>query len=134
MRPTLTALVSAAALAPLAASAAPGDPGPAARAWLALIDQGRYGESWNEAGSIFRAHISKARWARVAADARAPLGPVVSRSLAGDEPSTSLPGQPDGTYDQIHFSTVFARKSSAMETVVLARQKDGWRVDGYFVH
>lgn len=117
----------------MASSAAPGDPEPAARAWLALLDHGRYGQSWSTAGAIFRAHVSCSRWAHQAALVRAPLGPVMSRSFAGDEPSRSLPGAPDGDYDQVHFSTVFAHKASAMETVVMARQKDGWRVDGYWV-
>jgi hypothetical protein len=133
MRFILAALASAAILAPQVVSAAPGDPEPAARAWLSLIDHGRYAESWSSAGAIFRTHVSSGRWAHQAALARTPLGPVLSRSFAGDEPSSSLPGAPDGIYDQVRFSTVFAHKASAMEMVVMARQKDGWRVDGYWV-
>jgi hypothetical protein len=133
MRFVLTALAAAAILAAQVVSAAPGDPERAARAWLALIDHGRYAESWSSAGAIFRAHVSSARWTHQAALARSPLGPVVSRNFAGDEPSTSLPGAPDAIYDQVHFSTVFAHKASATETAVMTRQKDGWRVDGYWV-
>lgn len=132
MRLTVVAFISA-LFAPMCAAAAPTDPAPVAKAWLALIDHGRYAKSWAAAGSVFKAHISAARWTQMASKVRAPLGSVASRAFAGDEPSTSLPGVPDGTYDQIHFSTVFAHKSSATETMVMARQKDGWRVDGYFI-
>lgn len=133
MRLVLTALASAAVLAPQATAAGPGDAASAARAWLALIDHGQYGASWASAGTLFKSHVGKARWAHMVALVRAPLGPVVSRASAGDEPATSLPGAPDGTYDQIHFSTVFAHKAAAIETVVMARQRDGWRADGYFI-
>jgi hypothetical protein len=133
MRLPAAALMSAIMLAPLAALAAPGDPAPSAQAWLTLIDHGRYGESWTASGTIFRGRITKARWALMVAQVRTPLGAVVSRTFTGDEPSNALPGAPDGAYDQIHFSTVFAHKQSSIETVVMAKEPGGWRVDGYFI-
>jgi hypothetical protein len=120
-------------LTPVASLAASEDTGPAIRAWLALVDAGRYAESWAAAGTIFKTHISRTGWPRMVAGVRAPLGRVLSRTFIGDERSNSLPGAPDGYYDVAHFRTVFAHKATAEETVVMARQPDGWRVGGYFI-
>jgi serine/threonine-protein kinase len=115
------------------ALAAPADPAAAARAWLGLIDRGAYASSWTEAGTLFRTHVSQARWAGMAAGARGPFGAVISRRLAGDLRSTSLPGAPDGHYARLTFTTAFAHKRRATETVVMAQEPSGWRVDGYFI-
>jgi len=69
----------------------------------------------------------------MAAGVRGPLGPVISRNLTNVQRSTSLPGAPDGSYAKVQFSTVFAHKHEAAETVVLAEGPSGWRVDGYFI-
>jgi hypothetical protein len=45
-----------------------------------------------------------------------------------------LPGAPDGDYAVIQFSTEFAHKRTARETVTPMRDADGeWRVSGYFI-
>jgi hypothetical protein len=121
------------ALAASSALAAPGDPVAGAKAWAGLVDRGQYAQSWSEAGSLFRSQISSAAWARMAAGVRGPLGPVVSRTLSSVRRSTSMPGAPDGRYARVQFSTAFARKRQAAETVVLADGPTGWRVDGYFI-
>ncbi|HEY5289769.1 MAG TPA: DUF4019 domain-containing protein [Caulobacteraceae bacterium] len=133
MHASIRAMLAALVLAPIAAAAAPSDPAPRAAAWLALIDGGRYADSWTASGAIFRARVSKTGWAAMAAQVRIPLGSVVKRTFVGDEPSNALPGAPDGSYDTVHFSTIFTHKRSAVETVVMARESGGWRVDGYFI-
>ena len=30
--------------------------------WLALIDSGKYAKSWEEASSLFQAHVSRDQW------------------------------------------------------------------------
>jgi hypothetical protein len=40
---------------------------------------------------------------------------------------------PDGEYEVVQFETSFANKAAAVETVVLSREKSGWKVDGYFI-
>jgi hypothetical protein len=133
MRATLALSLGVVLISPLPAAAATPDPAASAKAWVALVDQGRYGESWTASGAIFRSHITKADWAKMVAQVRGPLGAVVSRTFVGDEPTNSLPGVPDGSYDQVHFSTVFTHKQSSIETVVLTHEPGGWRVDGYFI-
>ncbi|HEY2481989.1 MAG TPA: DUF4019 domain-containing protein [Caulobacteraceae bacterium] len=131
MRAGPVAIILAAIAGP--ALAAPADPAAAARTWLGLIDRGAYANSWTEAGTLFRTQVSQARWAGMAAGVRGPLGAVMSRTVAGDRRSTSLPGAPDGHYARLRFSTVFAHKRQATETVVMADEPSGWRVDGYFI-
>src|SRR5215472_4580413 len=56
MRAILMAMAISLAAGP--ALAAPADPATAAGAWAKLVDQGRYGQSWTEAGTLFRAGVT----------------------------------------------------------------------------
>ncbi len=132
------AIVAAAAIAPSAAraanQAAVEKATKAADSWLTLVDEGKYGESWQQASSIFRDAITKDAWARQVASARAPLGAVESRKLKIAKYETSLPGAPDGKYVVIQYATSFANKKSAVETVTPMLGKDGrWHVSGYYI-
>jgi DNA-binding CsgD family transcriptional regulator len=104
-----------------------------AREWLALLDGQHWDESWKAAGALFRSHISPALWASKVQPVRQPLGPVSSRALQNVTKATSLPGLPDGQYEILQFATRFAHKPDAIETVTLAHDSSGWKVDGYFI-
>jgi hypothetical protein len=116
-----------------AAAPAQRDPAGEARAWLRLIDQGRYADSWTRGGALFRGAVTQAEWARKVGVTRGPLGARVSRQAGGDQRTTTLPGAPDGRYSTLQFNTVFAHKHAAIETVVLAQEPGGWKVDAYFI-
>lgn len=131
MRTILAAMAMSLAASPVLAASA--DPAAAAAAWAKLVDQGRYGDSWSEAGTLFKAGVTKANWARMGAGVRGPLGALVSRRLTDQARSNALPGAPDGDYDTLHFATQFAHKAAAVETIVMAKEPSGWRVDGYFI-
>ncbi|HEY2808507.1 MAG TPA: DUF4019 domain-containing protein [Steroidobacteraceae bacterium] len=106
----------------------------AARAWLALVDAGRYADSWSSAAGMFRQKITASQWAAAAAGARAPLGALKSRTLQSATPRSTLPGAPDGEYVVIQFASSFEHKASAVETVTPMKDADGrWHVSGYFV-
>ena len=75
----------------------------AAEAWLATVDAGDYGKSWDDAAKLFRNAVTKEDWERAAAGVRAPLGAVTSRNLKSKQAMTSLPGAPDGHYVVIQF-------------------------------
>jgi hypothetical protein len=74
-----------------------------------------------------------ADWAKIVKPTRAPLGGAKSRTVASETTTTSLPGAPDGHYQIAKFNTEFAAKHAAVETVVLAEEPGGWKVDGYFI-
>lgn len=105
-----------------------------AERWLAMVDGGRYMESWDEAATYFRNAVSKDQWTASMNAFRKPLGKVIERSLKSSRYVTSLPGAPDGEYVVIQFDTVFEEKAEAIETVTPMMDSDGaWRVSGYFV-
>lgn len=106
----------------------------AATAWLALVDAGRYAESWDAAAAYFKNAVSQDNWVKMLEGARKPLGKLISRKLAAKKYATSLPGAPDGQYVVIQFSAEFAAKAKAVETVTPMLDGDGvWRVSGYFI-
>jgi hypothetical protein len=133
MRVVLQAALAAAMTWPTATIAATREPAAEARIWLRLIDQGRFADSWSQAGVLFRGAATQAEWARKVSIARGPLGALLARSDGGDQRSTTLPGAPDGRYATIQFNTTFAHKHAAVETLILALEPGGWRVDGYFI-
>ncbi len=106
----------------------------AAETWLALVDGGRYAESWKEAASLFREKVTSAQWESAVRSAREPLGKLGARKLVSAQFSRTLPGVPDGEYVVIRYETSFEQKKSAVETVTPMKDKDGtWRVAGYFI-
>jgi hypothetical protein len=105
-----------------------------ADAWLGLVDSGKYAESWQQASSVFKAHIGKDDWQKMMQATRDPLGKVSSRKLKNATYTKTLPGAPDGEYVVIQYETSFEHKQSAVETITPMLDKDGqWRVSGYFI-
>lgn len=106
----------------------------AAQAWLSVVDAGRYADSWERSAAFFQAVITKPAWIAAVQPVRAPLGNVKSRTLKSAAPTHTLPGAPDGDYVVIQYSSQFAHKASATETVTPMKQADGsWKVSGYFI-
>jgi hypothetical protein len=102
--------------------------------WVALIDEGKYSESWKEAAEYFKNAVTQEQWEKAAQAVRLPLGKRLSRKIKSSEYETSLPGAPDGEYVVIQFETVFENKKAAIETVTTMLDRDGtWRVSGYFI-
>jgi hypothetical protein len=102
--------------------------------WLAMIDEGKYTESWKGAAEYFKTALPEERWAESLTAVRKPLGKLISRKVKSATYKTSLPGAPDGKYVVIQFKTSFEHKKSAIETVTPMLDKDGkWRVAGYFI-
>ena len=105
-----------------------------ANAWLALLDQGKYEETWDAAARLFKGAVSKDDWKKQITAARSPLGKLVSRTVKSTKYLESLPGSPDGKYVVIQYDTTFEHKKAAVETVTPMMDPDGtWRVSGYYV-
>jgi hypothetical protein len=106
----------------------------AAESWLALVDQGKYDESWTESAKIFQSGVDQAKWHQMVGAVRGPLGGLVFRKLKSADFKTSLPGAPDGKYVVIQYDTSFANRSAAVETITPMVDTDGkWKVSGYFI-
>jgi hypothetical protein len=106
----------------------------ASRAWLSLVDEERYGESWEEAAELFRGAVTKDGWQQTIASVKATFGKTVSRELKSTKYMESLPGAPDGKYVVIQYEASFEHKKSAIETITPMLDRDGtWRVSGYYI-
>ncbi|MRR34357.1 DUF4019 domain-containing protein [bacterium] len=106
----------------------------AAESWLALVDGGKYGQSWRESAEYFRNAVTLEQWEQSLTSVRRPLGRLVSRKVQDVLRTTTLPGAPDGDYVVIRFATSFDKKKSAIETVTPMRERNGtWRVSGYYI-
>lgn len=106
----------------------------AAKAWLGLVDQGDYAESWKQTAEYFRKAVTQDQWLQSMTAYREPLGKVIFRTLKSSNYTEALPGAPDGKYVVILFNTSFENKKSAVETVTPMLCKDGtWRVSGYYI-
>jgi DNA-binding CsgD family transcriptional regulator len=100
-----------------------------ARDWLAIVDAGRWDESWRATGESFRNLNTVEAWTRASEQARIPLGAVVSRADLSRE---TVPAPPFG-YEMVKFRTSFANRAGVVETVTLAREGQAWRVVGYWI-
>lgn len=104
-----------------------------ALAWVALVDDQEWDESWQAAASIFKTQVTEQQWAAAVKLVRSPLGAVSGRTLKGVSKTTTLPGAPDGEYELLEFQSSFAQRKEAVETIILARQGTDWKVAGYFI-
>ena len=102
----------------------------AARRWLALVDEGRWAESWAATATSFRTLNTSAVWAAASEKVRTPLGAVRKRTLLSHD---SVPAPPQG-YEVVKFRTDFANRMGVTETVSLDREGDDWRVVGIYLN
>jgi len=118
-----------------AGSSSPEQAGQAsAEAWLALMDAGKYGESWTQASTLFKNGVDQKAWEKAATTVRTPLGKLESRSMKSRMFTKTIPGAPDGEYLVIKFDASFEHMKAAIETITPMKEADGsWKVSGYFI-
>lgn len=105
-----------------------------AKSWLAVVDGGRFAQSWDAASQYFKSSITKEKWVAAVSKARADTGALKSRKLASIQYKKGLPNNPSVEYVRAIYDSAFQKWNPATETVYLMRDSDGaWRVAGYFV-
>lgn len=105
----------------------------AAEAWLKLTDEPAYGNSWDEAASVFKKAISSGNWVKALEQVRSPLGVASNRTLKSATFTRTLPGAPEGEYVVLQYQTQFESRA-AVETITPMKEEDGtWRVSGYYI-
>jgi hypothetical protein len=106
----------------------------AGEAWLSLVDNQKYEQSWKEADAQFQSEVTVDQWEAALKRSRDPLGAMVSRAAPRANFAKTLRGAPDGEYVIFHFQTDFKNREGATERLTLV-QKDGkWRVVAYAIH
>lgn len=97
-------------------------------AWLGLMDQGEYGQSWEAAAPYFQRRVSKAEWVSKLEQTREPLGEILSRKILSVTPTVV------GSRYEAKYESSFEGLRAATETVTFAKQPNGeWRAIGYLV-
>lgn len=105
-----------------------------AKDWLALVDQGRYNESYDQASQSFKVAVGRAEWAAKAGAARARAGKLLSRRVSRATETRNPPNAARGDYVFVVYLSSFANVKSAIETVATIRDQDGkWRVVNYMI-
>jgi uncharacterized protein DUF4019 len=102
-------------------------------AWLALTDQGKYADGYQEAAPYFKNAVTKDQWEAAMHASREPLGKILTRKLKSAAYTKTLPGAPDGEYVVIQYDSSFEHKQSAVETVTPMLDDGKWRVSGYYI-
>jgi hypothetical protein len=106
----------------------------AAEAWLASVDAGRYGQSWEDGAPFLQQSMPKIMWEGAIDVARSPLGVAVSRKVRQANYTRSLPNAPPGEYVVIQYDTRFETRPLSTEIVTPVKGADGrWKVAGYTI-
>jgi Protein of unknown function (DUF4019) len=105
----------------------------AAEAWLKIEDSESYDKSWSAASEYFRSQVPERGWVERMAVTRKPLDPMVTRDLEASEWKTEVPNLPKGEYVAFVYQTVFANGHPQLESVVMVREGDVWKMVGYAV-
>jgi Protein of unknown function (DUF4019) len=106
----------------------------ASNAWLNLVDQGKYGESWDAGAMTYQFTISRNEWIKAMTLARQPLGQAVSRELIRQDPAVNPKNLPAGNYMVIYYKSAFSNRPNAHERVILQQQNNGqWKMLTYDV-
>ena len=106
----------------------------AAEAWLAGVDAGRYGSSWDEAAKMFQNALERTKWEVTIERARGPLGVTVARKLRTATHTRAMPDAPPGEYVVIQYDTRFENRPLSTEIVTPMREADGtWKIAGYII-
>lgn len=107
----------------------------AALSWLRLLDAGNYPQSWSTASTLFRERMSQSRWQAKAATGRGYLGSLLSRKLRSAVSARTVPGEPDGQYVIVKFTSNFSwtNGNRIIETVTMKDADGVWRVVDYYL-
>ncbi len=103
-------------------------------AWLTLMDQGVYGATWDEAGSLLKDVIVRRQWVSAMTDLRRPLGYSSMRKITKQRTLDGLPYGTKGYFMEIIYSTTFWGKGGATERVIMMYDAySNWRVISYSI-
>lgn len=106
----------------------------AATAFLGLVDDLKYQESYKETSSQLRAEVTEAEWIENLTNNRGLLGTLKSRITDSAEFHESLPDAADGEYVIFTFASSFENRNYAYEIVAVSSESDAsWRVIGYYI-
>jgi hypothetical protein len=107
----------------------------AANTWIALLDNGKYGDAWKQLSPSQQPSGSKDKWQSDVSRYRKQIGKLHDRKIMGAAYTTQLPGGGEpGEYVIVTFLSSYERLGSAVEVVVSQLLPDGtWVISGYSI-
>ena len=104
-----------------------------ANAWLQLVDQEKYADSWNNASTTLKLVMSEKEWTKYLEKMRKPLGKMTEREMLQQRTFINPPGAPQGEYVVIFYQTAFNARPQANEQIIMIKESDDkWRPMSYF--
>ena len=102
--------------------------------WVALIDSGRYEESWQVAFASFKEDVTQRQWRIGLEQIREPYGMVMSRKIKETKNLASKQSRSPQKNLVVEFTTQFENQQVATEFVTVLLDNDGrWRVSAYYL-
>jgi len=106
---------------------------PVAVEFLALIDGGKYAESWQSSASLMQEKVTQKDWIDKLDKARNLTGSLIQRIQKSASYSTVAKDSPEGEYIMLIYQTDFQAAKDVSEYVTVMRDGDSWKVAGYFM-
>ena len=104
-----------------------------ADAWLKLLDEGKFAESYDAASGFLKGKVTNDKWKTDIAEAIKPYGKIEARKNVGCMFSTRLPGLPDGDYVLMQFESTCSSGKTVLETVTMLLADGKWKAAGYYI-
>ena len=101
--------------------------------FLALVDGGKYAESWQASASLMQGKIAEKAWVEKLSEARDLSGGMVQRARKSASYSTEAQDSPEGEYIMLIYESDFQKAEDVSEYVTVMLEGDEWKVAGYFM-
>jgi hypothetical protein len=106
---------------------------PVAAEFLALVDGGKYAESWQSSASLMREKVAKKDWIEKLDEARNHSGGLVQRVQKSASYATQVKDSPEGEYIMLIYDSNFQAAEDVSEYVTVMLEEGEWKVAGYFM-
>jgi hypothetical protein len=100
--------------------------------WLILQDKYKYAEGYDETSKYFRDNVKKGEWISALNNLRRTLGDFKKRKEIYIAYETKLYNSPEAEYIIICYETLF-KERTVIETVILMKENNNWKVSGYYL-
>lgn len=98
------------------------------------LDRGDYISSYiNSSAAFKKALVSSDKWSDTLTNIRNPLGKTLSREILSSNAVDKIPGAVDADYVIVQYKTSFENKKESVETVVVIKEGNDWKLAGYFI-
>jgi hypothetical protein len=103
-----------------------------AREWLAQIDTGDYGGSWDTAARLFQARITREEWEARVWRVQPDLGKPMGRELVAAKYTAAMPWEPPGEHVFVQYRVEYRGRAS-VESLTMRLDGEQWRTLGYAI-